>query len=177
MFNVLSERIHQVLGNLVRNVNVFTHTYIDKNDPRTGILAAAVFAIYSTNKSQKGYSPGQLIFCRDMILPIKHRVDWELIRQQKQMQSNRDNARENRHRVEYDYKVGDNVMLTNHTAYKYETPYKGPFVRTQCFTNGTLNLQYGPIKIRYNIRQIKLYKSDTKVEYFNSINISDYVNI
>ena len=32
-------------------------------------------------------------------------------------------------------------MLTNHTAYKYETPYKGPFVITQCFTNGTVHLQ------------------------------------
>ena len=53
MFNVLSERIHQVLGNLVRNVNVFTHTYIDKNDPRTGILAAAVFAICSTNSGRR----------------------------------------------------------------------------------------------------------------------------
>ena len=37
-------------------------------------------------------------------------------------------------------KVGDNVMLTNHTEYKYETPYRGPFVITQCFTNGMVNL-------------------------------------
>ena len=29
-------------------------------------------------------SPSQLIFCRDIILPIKHMADWELIRQQKQ---------------------------------------------------------------------------------------------
>ena len=33
-------------------------------------------------------------------------------------------------RVDYDYKVGDYVMLTNHTEYKYETPNKGPFVIT-----------------------------------------------
>ena len=66
-----------------------------------------------------------------MILPIKHRVDWELIAQQKQTQFNRDNARENKHRVYYDYKVGDKFMLTDHTAYSYEMPYKGPFVITQ----------------------------------------------
>ena len=82
-------------------------------------MAEAAFAIYSTTNRQKYYSPGRLIFGRDMILPIKHRVDWELIRQRKQMQINRYNTQDNKHRVDYDYKVGDKVMLTNHTAYKY----------------------------------------------------------
>ena len=68
-------------------------------------------------------------------------------------------------------------MLTKHTAYKYETPYKGPFVITQCFTNGTVMLQYGVTEITYNIRHIKSYKSDTKVEDFDSINMDDAINI
>ena len=112
-----------------------------------------------------------------MILLIKHRVDWELICQKNQTQINKDNTRENRHRVDYDYKVGDSVMLTKRTAYKYETPYTGTFVITRCFTNGTVNLQCGPTKIGYNIRQIKPYKSDTEVEDYNSKNISDDVSI
>ena len=68
-------------------------------------------------------------------------------------------------------------MLTNHTAYKYGTPYKGPFLITQCFTNGTVLLQYGAIQITYNIRRIKPYKYDTKVGDFNSKNMDDAVNI
>ena len=68
-------------------------------------------------------------------------------------------------------------MLTNHTAYKYETPYKGPFVITQYFTNITVNLQYGPTKIRYNICRTKPYKLDNKVEYSDSKNMSDDVSI
>ena len=63
-----------------------------------------------------------------------------LIRQQKQTQMNRDNTRENKHIVDYEYKVGDKVMLTNHTVYKYETPYKDTYVITKCFTNGMLTL-------------------------------------
>ena len=90
---------------------------------------------------------------------------------------NRDNTRENKPRVDYDYKVEDKVMINNHTAYKYETPYNGPFVITQCFTNGSVSLQYGATKITYNIRHINPYKPDTKVEYSNSINMSDGVNI
>ena len=48
---------------------------------------------------------------------------------------------------------------------------------TQCFTNGTVNLQYGLTKLRYNIRRINPYKSDAKVEDYNSINMSDDVSI
>ena len=43
-------------------------------------------------------------------------VDWELIRQQKQTKINRDNTQENTHRFDYDYKVGNKVILTKHTA-------------------------------------------------------------
>ena len=104
-------------------------------------------------------------------------MDWELIRQKKQKQNNRDNTRENKHIVYYDYKVIDKVMLTNHTQYKNETLYKVPFVITQCFTNGMVNLQYVATQIKHNIRRINPYKSGTKVEYFDSMNISDGVNI
>ena len=160
----------------MRTFNI-QQTYIEKNVPWTGILSAAAFAIFSTTNRQNIYSPGQLISGRDMILPIKHRVDWRLIRQQKQTQINRYNTRQNKHRVYYEYKFGDKVILNNHTAYKYETPYKVPFVITQCFANVTANLQCVPTKIKYNIRRINPYKSDTKVEDYNSINISDDIRI
>ena len=68
-------------------------------------------------------------------------------------------------------------MLNNQAKYKYVTQYRGPCWITWCFTNGTVNLQYGPTKITYNIRQIKQYKLDTKVEDYNSINLHDAVNI
>ena len=104
MSNAVLEQIHQVLGNLVRTSNI-SQTYVDKNYLWTGILAVAAFAIRSTTNRQKNYSPGQLIFGRDMILQIKHRVDWELIRQRKQMQMKIDNAHNNKHRFVYDYNV------------------------------------------------------------------------
>ena len=115
MSNAILERIHQVLGNLVRNFNI-QQTYVGKNNPWTGILTAAAFEICSTTNWQKSYSPGQLVFVCDMIIQVKHRVHWELIHQKKQTQINRDNTRENKHSVDYDYTFGDNVMLNNHTV-------------------------------------------------------------
>ena len=82
MSNAVLKQIHQVLGNLVRTYNI-TQTYVDRDDPLPGILSAAAFAIISTTNRLKGYSPVQLIFGRDMILPIKHTVDWGLNSQKK----------------------------------------------------------------------------------------------
>ena len=80
------------------------------------MLAAEVFSIISTKNRLKVYSPGQLIFGRDMIPLIKHTVDWELIHQLKQTQINKYNIHENKNRVDHDYRVGDKFMLTKHTA-------------------------------------------------------------
>ena len=118
-----------------------------------------------------------MIFGRDMILPIKHIVDWGLINQQKQAQIIKDNIHKNRNQVYQDYKFKDKVMLTKHTAYKYETPYTGLSVITQCFINGMVNLQYNPTKGRYKICQIKPYKSYTYVEDINQNNMYEEVNI
>ena len=138
----------------MRTFNISTQTYVDKNDPWTGILAAAAFLISSTTNGQKGYSLGQLIFFRNRIPLINHKLDWESIRQRKQAQINKYNISENRHRVDHDYKVGENIMITKHTEYKYEPTYTSPFVITQRFINSMVNLQNGAIKIRYNIRRI-----------------------
>ena len=48
-----------------------------------------------TKNRLKCYSPVKLVFGRDIILPIKHKVDWELICQRNQMQVNEDNVHKN----------------------------------------------------------------------------------
>ena len=91
-------------------------------------------------------------------------MDWELIRQWKQTLINRDNTWDNKLRVDYAYRVVDTVRLTKHTAYEYAIPYKVPFAITNIFTNGTVNLQFGAINMKYSIRRINPYKLDTKVD-------------
>ena len=112
-----------------------------------------------------------------MILPIKHKVEWEFIRQQKQMQINKYDIRKNIKRFDHGFKVGDKVTLTNNAAYKYESPYNRPFVITQCWTNGTVTLQYGATQVRHNIRWIKPYTYDTNVEDITTENMYYDVNI
>ena len=154
-----------------------TKTYVGKDESWLGIWAEAIFAIISTTNSLKGYSIVQLLFGCDIIVLIKNMVDWELIHQKKKTKINKDNIRENRNLVDHDYNVQDKVMLDNYATYKYETPYKGPFVITRRFNNGKVKIQYGWTKIRYNIRRIKPYKPDINVEHINPKNVCDNVKI
>ena len=118
----------------MRTFNI-TETFVDEDYPWLSILSGAPdFEIISTKNRLKGYSPVQLVFERDMIIPMKHKVDWELIRQRKQTQINKYNIHINRKRVYHDYRVRDKFMLNNNAAYKYEMPYTGPFLMTRFFS-------------------------------------------
>ena len=48
MSNAVLESNNQVIGNIIWTFKISTQTYIDENDPWTGILAAAEFSVYST---------------------------------------------------------------------------------------------------------------------------------
>ena len=60
-----------------------SHLDVDDADPFMVILAAADFAVQSMYHRTKEKNPGQLVFGRDMILPIIHVADWRYIRQHK----------------------------------------------------------------------------------------------
>ena len=59
MSNVVLELIHQVLGNIVHNFNVY-QTYADKNDHLTGILAVSAFVFFLEINMQKNIYSGPI---------------------------------------------------------------------------------------------------------------------
>jgi hypothetical protein len=73
-------------------------------------------------------TPGQLVFGRDKVLPIKFMADWEAIEQQRQTEMGHNNRRENASRISHDYKVGDKVLLKKPGKHlrKLEAPRTGP---------------------------------------------------
>ena len=46
-------------------------------------------------------------------------------------------------RGDYDYQVGNKVMIKNKVAYKLKPPYKRPYEIIQKFINGTVTLKLG----------------------------------
>ena len=82
--NAIVERAHQMLRNLIRSFELQDNPYLDSDDPWSGILAAAVFAMCSTYHTTLRAMPGQLVFGRDMILNMQYLADWTAIKARKQ---------------------------------------------------------------------------------------------
>ena len=67
---------------------------LDPNDPFEEFLTATAYAIRSAYHTTLGYSPAQLVFGRDMFMPINFEIDWEKIKQNKQNRIQKNNIRE-----------------------------------------------------------------------------------
>ncbi len=119
-------------------------------------LDNAAWAICSTYHTVLKASPGAAIFGRDMLFDILFIADWNKIGDYRQRQTNLSTARKNSKQVDYDYKVGDKVLLTQEGILrKAESPYsKEPWTITTVHTNGTIRIQRGTQSVRLNIRRV-----------------------
>ncbi len=74
-------------------------------------LDNAAWAIRSTYHTVLEASPGATIFGRDMLFDIPFVADWYKIGEHRQLLTDHSNERENKQRIDYDYKVGDKVLM------------------------------------------------------------------
>ena len=94
--NSIIERVHQVIGDQMRTFELENREFTEAEKTFEPFLTACAYAIRSTFHTTYKASPGQLVFGRDMILPIKFKADWALITQQKQETINKSNRAENK---------------------------------------------------------------------------------
>ena len=104
--NGIIECVHQVLGNALRTFEL-EEKELDTNDPWGSFLSAAAWAIRSIVHTTLDATPGQLVFGRDMLLPIQIKTDWARIWQRKQDIINVNNRKENAKRIEHENRVGE----------------------------------------------------------------------
>jgi hypothetical protein len=103
------------------------------------------WAIRSTYHTVLKASPGAAIFRQDMLFDIPFMADWCKIGEQRQSLTNRGNQQENATQIDYDYKVGDKVLVINKGILrKAESTYgKEAWTITTVHTNGTVRIQCG----------------------------------
>jgi acyl-[acyl carrier protein]--UDP-N-acetylglucosamine O-acyltransferase len=89
---------------------------MDEKDPWWPFLSSAAYAIRSIFHITLKATPGQLVFGRDMVLPITSMADWGAIEEQRQKEMGRNNRRENASKISHDYKVGDKILLKNQVS-------------------------------------------------------------
>ena len=68
--NALIERVHQVLGNFFRTFEL-ENRELDEDNLFKEFLTAAAYAIFSSHHRTLDATPEQLVFGRDMVLPIQ----------------------------------------------------------------------------------------------------------
>ena len=157
--NGIIERVHQVLGNVLRNFELENRELDDQN-PWDEFLSSAAFAIRSTHHMTLGASPAQLVFRRDMFLPVEYVADWARIRHNRQKEINRSNTRENSNRFQHEYNKGDRVLLTTPGILpKMQSPRTGPYRIVEVHNNGTVTIRKDHVQQRVNIRRLLPYNS------------------
>ena len=173
--NAVIERVHQVLGNMLRTFDL-DNAEIDDEDPWSEFISSTCFAIRSTYHTTIGASPAELVFGRDMILPVQYKADWNLITQRKQRSINKSNERENSQRVDHQFSVGDLCLLKiPGILRKLQCPKAGPYEILHVHDNGTVTIQkdqLGVVTDRVNIRHIEPFygaidSSDDEEAYSN----------
>ncbi len=106
-------------------------------------LDNAAWAIRSTYHTVLNASPGAALFGRDILFDILFMADWCKIGKRRQSLTNPGNQRENAKQIDYDYKVGDKVLVINKGILrKTESAYgKEPWTITAVLTNGTIRIE------------------------------------
>jgi hypothetical protein len=66
---------------------------MDKKDPWGPFLSSAAYAIHIKCHTTLKSTPGQLVFGKDMVLPIQCMADWGAVEQQRQKEMARNNRR------------------------------------------------------------------------------------
>ncbi len=123
-------------------------------------LADAAWAIRFTHHTVLKASPGAAIFGRDMLFDIPVIADWKIIGEHRQSLTDHNTDHENEGRIDYDYKIGQKILVRNKDIVcKAQSIWQNdPWTFTTVHTNGTITVQRGNKLERLNIRRVKLFE-------------------
>jgi len=158
--NAILERIHQILGDCLRTFGM-GGMGIDPGDgdPSQQCLTEAAYAIRCGYHATHGCSPAELVFGRNMFLPVTTPIDLGALRVRKQKAIAKSNKRGNSKRKGYKYQKGDWIIIKEPGILRELTaPWSGPYKVVKHHDNGTLTYGEGPfVGGRVNIRRVKPY--------------------
>jgi hypothetical protein len=135
------------------------HAQIDMAKSATPMMSMSLLTtpICSTYHTVLKASPGAAIFGQDILFDIPFVADWHKIGEYRQSLTDCSNQHENSLCIDYDYKVGDKVLVMKKGILgKAESAYsKEPWTITTAHTNGTIRIQCGTKTERLYIQRVK----------------------
>ena len=107
-------------------------------------------------------SPGAAMFRRNMLFDLPFIADWKQIGEYRQRQTDRSKERENKTRVNFDYKVGNKGLIPKDgTLRKAESRWiKEPWTITTIHTNGTIRIQCGTKNGKINFQRVTPFSEE-----------------
>jgi hypothetical protein len=155
------ECVHQVLGQMLCTAKLDMADTVTPNDINV-FLDNTAWAICSTYHTVIKASPGAAIFGCDMLFDVPFVADWHKIGEQRQSLTNRGNQCKKAKCIDYDYKVGDKVLLINEgILHKAVSTYgKEPWTITTVHMNETIRIQRGTRIEQRSIRREQPFTDD-----------------
>jgi len=97
-----------------------------------------------------------------MLFSIPFVADWKHIGDYRQHQTDRINKCENNKRVDYDYKIGDRILIQKDGILRKAESIckKVPWTITKVHTNGTIRFQCGTKSERINIWRVTPFSEE-----------------
>jgi hypothetical protein len=125
-------------------------------------LSDAAWAVRSTFHTGLKASPGAAIFRQDMLFDIPFIAGWQKIGEYWQRLTDRSNARENEGRIDYDFEVGQKLLLRKEGILRNAESrwHKKFWLITTVHTNGTIMVQCRNKLERMNIRRVRPFTED-----------------
>ena len=138
--------MHQTVGDVLR---VVLHTnppqnIDDANQVMDNALATAMHATRCAVSAPIGTSPGALVYGRDMIMDVPLIANLAAIRDGRQQMIDENLIKQNKKRIEHQYRVGDRVEQIVWNKTKLSKRSDGPFRVLATHCNGTLTIQRTP---------------------------------
>jgi transposase InsO family protein len=153
--NSIAEASHKSIGQVIRTL---IHLHPPANAAQAARLvdeaiATAMHALRCNPVSTLGnYSPGALVFSRDMFLNIPLVADILTLTRHRQALIDKRLIRANRTRSRHEYVVGQQIWLLRNRTEKLELTHTGPWTIIQVHTNNTVTIQYRREQHRLSIR-------------------------
>ncbi len=97
-----------------------------------------------------------------MLFDIPFIADWQKIGEHRQRLTDLNNTRDNEGRIDYNYKVGQKVLVWKEGIPRNAESiwHRKPWLITSVHTNGTIRVQRGNKIERMNIRRVKPFEED-----------------
>jgi len=165
------ERMHLTAADMMRTMTleVNEECQIRIDDAISTMIQAVAWGLRTTVSTVTQMSPGGAVFNRDMIFSFRMRADWEAVERKRNQLAIVGNNRENKKRMQYEYSVGEKVLIVRKSYERVrkigDVPTEGPFeIVSINDKNGTVRIQRSRYIETINIRRLKPFEENNNIE-------------